>query len=100
MTWPQSAADGVPFAGAACAISSLPTMTTGRAMVALATGTLLAIAVEPLAVLAMGLPEGKYDIGVAAVLGLLMQVLVGALFGSVPSAVQELVRAGVDRVRR
>lgn len=87
------------FAGAACALSFLPELSRGRAVVALTVGTVLAIACTPLVVLAAELPEVKYDKGVAAVLGLGMQVVVSAAFGSAPKAVADLIDALVARVR-
>lgn len=87
------------FAGAACALSFLPAMPRWRAVVALTVGAVLATAGTPLAVHVIELPPGRYDINVAATLGLSVQVVIAPLFGAVPRAVSDLMQALVDRVR-
>lgn len=86
-------------AGAACALSFLPPMTRGRAVVALLVGAAIAVACTPLVMYAAGLPSQPFDKGVAALLGLGAQVVIAPLFGGAPQAVGELLRALVDRVR-
>lgn len=85
-------------AGSACALSFLPAMTRGRAVVALVVGALIAVACTPLLMYAAGLPE-RFSIGVALLSALSAQVVISPLFGAAPQAVADALKAVVDRVR-
>ena len=86
-------------AGAACALSFLPAMSRGRAVVALLVGAAIATACTPLVMYLLGLPV-QFAIGVAFVLGLSAQVVLAPAFGGVPKAVGEILQGLVERVRR
>ena len=86
------------FAGATCALSFLTTMGFMRCAVALAVSTVAASYCVPLLSWAIGVPE-KLSIGLAFMIALFGQTLIGSAFGSIPEAIKQVFSALADRIR-
>lgn len=86
------------FAGATCALSFLSRMGAMKSMVALSVSTVSAGYMVPLIAWGLNLPD-KLSIGLAFMLALFGQTLIGSAFGALPEIMKQLLSALVERVR-
>ncbi|MCC6530927.1 MAG: hypothetical protein IT531_00120 [Burkholderiales bacterium] len=86
------------FAGSACALSFLGSLTRLRALSIVACCTLIAAYLQPLIGYLAGWPMGVWP-GAAFFVGLIAHALGTAIFGAAPGAVRDAFGALIDRIR-
>lgn len=86
------------FAGGSCALSFLPRMGAAKSISTLLVCTVAAAYMVPITSWALNIP-GNLQIGIAFLLSLFAQTLIGAAFTHLPEVLKKLLDAFVDRVR-